>query len=112
MGLPLVCDEENGFLVRDGLVGYVTAYLQLLMRCLSTALQRSSFQLLKGFIRETLYPHLLFLLVMEVFTRMIEAASTAGLISGFSVSPANATMSISHLLFADDTIIFCDNDYD
>jgi len=55
---------------------------------------------------------LLFLLVMEVFTRMIEAASTAGLISGFSVDPANATMSISHLLFADDTIIFCDNDYD
>jgi len=47
---------------------------------------------------------------MEVFTRMIEAASTAGLISGFSVGRANAAMSISHLLFADDTIIFCGND--
>ena len=53
---------------------------------------------------------LFFLLVMETFTRMIEAASTAGLIFGFSVGSANAAMSISHLLFADDTIIFCDND--
>ena len=55
---------------------------------------------------------LLFLLVMEVFTRMIEAGSSAGLVSGFSVGSGNATMSISHLLFADDTIIFCDNDCD
>jgi len=49
---------------------------------------------------------LLFLLVMEVFTRMIEAASTAGLIFRFSLGPMNATMSISHLLFADDTSYF------
>ena len=55
---------------------------------------------------------LLFLLVMEVFTRMLEAASNVGLISGFSVGPGNATLSISHLLFADNTIIFCDNDLD
>ena len=55
---------------------------------------------------------LLFLLVMEVFTRMIEAASNARLIFGFSVGSGNATLSISHLLFADDTIIFCDSDCD
>ena len=81
-------------MVRDGLVGYVTLYLQPLMRCLSMALQRSSLQLLEGFVRGTLYP-LCFLLVMEVFTRMIEAASNAGLISGFSVGSGNATLSIS-----------------
>ena len=54
---------------------------------------------------------LLFLLVMEVFTRMIDAASSAGLISGFKVGcSSTTTMSVSHLLFADDTIVFCEND--
>ena len=41
---------------------------------------------------------------------MIKGASTAGLISVFSVGRANAAISISHLLFAYDTIIFCDSD--
>ena len=53
---------------------------------------------------------LLFLLVMEVFTRMLRAASSAGLLAGFSVGRLNdSSTKISHLLFADDTIIFCDN---
>ena len=53
---------------------------------------------------------LLFLLVMEVFTRMLRVASSAGLIAGFSVGRLNdSSTKISHLLFADDTIIFCDN---
>ena len=49
-------------------------------------------------------------IALYIETRMIETASSTGLISGFSVGRANAAMSISHLLFADDTIIFCDND--
>jgi len=52
---------------------------------------------------------LLFLLVMKVFTRMLEVATSAYLLSGFSVGRGNATTTVSHLLFADDTIIFCDN---
>jgi len=52
---------------------------------------------------------LLFLLVMEVFTRMLEAATSAGLLSDFSVGRRNATTTVSHLLFAVDTIIFYDN---
>jgi len=53
---------------------------------------------------------LLFLLVMEVFTRMLLAATSAGLLSGFLVGRRNVTtINVSHLLFADDTIIFCDN---
>jgi len=50
---------------------------------------------------------------MEVLTKMIEAASNARLISGFSVSSSSSSMSstkVSHLLFADDTTVFCDND--
>jgi len=46
---------------------------------------------------------------MEVFTRMMEAATSAGLLSGFSVGRGDAITTVSHLLFADDTIIFCDN---
>ena len=49
---------------------------------------------------------------MEVLTKMIEATSTARLISGFSVGRMNASMGISHLLFRDDTIIFCGSDCD
>jgi len=50
---------------------------------------------------------------MEVFSRMIEAASNAGFIFGFSLSRLGsdvAEMKIFHFLFADDTIVFCDND--
>lgn len=54
---------------------------------------------------------LLFILVMEVLSRMLAKATHAGLISGFSVGRANsALLQVSYLLFADDTIIFCDND--
>uniref|UniRef100_A0A7C9ALA2 Reverse transcriptase domain-containing protein n=1 Tax=Opuntia streptacantha TaxID=393608 RepID=A0A7C9ALA2_OPUST len=56
---------------------------------------------------------LLFLLVMEVLTRMIEASSNAGLLSGFSLSRPGSNveeLKVSHLLFADDTIVFCDYD--
>ena len=41
---------------------------------------------------------------------MLRAASTVGLIAGFSVGRLNeSSTNISHLLFADDTVIFCDN---
>ena len=53
------------------------------------------------------------LMVMEVLTRMIEAASSAGLISGFSLRRSGSDLveiKVSHLLFADDTIVFCDDD--
>ena len=59
---------------------------------------------------DTISP-LLFLLVMEVFTRMLYSTSIACLLFGFSVGLLNlATVKVAHLLFADDTIIFCDND--
>jgi hypothetical protein len=45
---------------------------------------------------------LLFVLVMEALSRMISAAVNGGLLEGFKVG--NATF--SHLLFADDTLIF------
>uniref|UniRef100_A0A2N9FZM9 Reverse transcriptase domain-containing protein n=1 Tax=Fagus sylvatica TaxID=28930 RepID=A0A2N9FZM9_FAGSY len=51
---------------------------------------------------------MLFVIVMEALSRLIDKAIGAGMISGFSVSRDNhAPLLISHLLFADDTLIFC-----
>jgi hypothetical protein len=47
---------------------------------------------------------LLFVFVMEALSRMITAAVSVGLLDGFRVGNA----SFSHLLFANDTLIFCD----
>jgi hypothetical protein len=51
---------------------------------------------------------LLFLLVMEVLSRMLRRMEEAGLISGFKAGKSlGEGISVSHLLFADDTIVFC-----
>jgi len=47
---------------------------------------------------------LLFILVMEGLGRMISVAVNGGLLSRFSMG---TWVDISHLLFADDTLIFC-----
>ncbi|XP_075645807.1 uncharacterized protein LOC142616966 [Castanea sativa] len=52
---------------------------------------------------------LLFLLIMEVLSRLLQKTEECNLIRGFQVGAVNsAGVSISHLLFADDTIIFCE----
>lgn len=52
---------------------------------------------------------MLFGIVMEAFSRILDAAVRDGLILGFSIgTAANTSMMVSHLLFADDTLIFCD----
>ena len=50
---------------------------------------------------------LLFITVMEVLSRMLERAVAGGYISRFSIGNCiGAELSISHSLFADDTLIF------
>jgi hypothetical protein len=50
----------------------------------------------------------LFVLVMEAFSRMLGAFTERGLISGFSVGSSGLDrVNVSHLLFADDTLVFC-----
>ena len=52
---------------------------------------------------------LLFDFVMEALSRMLDVAATVGQFSGFSVgNTASTSMMVSYLLFADDTLIFCD----
>ena len=57
---------------------------------------------------DPLFPHLS-LLIMEVLNWILKKIKEGGLIQGFHVGPINTTgICISHLLFADDTILFCD----
>jgi hypothetical protein len=52
---------------------------------------------------------LLFVVVMEALSRMLSSSVERGLLSGFSVgSRNNEALIISHLLFADDTLILCE----
>ena len=52
---------------------------------------------------------LLFLVMMEVFSRMVKRMEGAGLFSDFRVDgKRDRGECVSHLLFADDTILFCD----
>ena len=52
---------------------------------------------------------LLFDIVMEALSRMLDVAACTGQLSGFSVGgTTNSSVMVSHLLFADDTLIFCD----
>jgi hypothetical protein len=45
---------------------------------------------------------------MEAFSKMIGAVTSRGLISGFSVGSSELNqVVVSHLLFADDTLVFC-----
>ena len=52
---------------------------------------------------------LLFLLIIEVLSRLLKKIEKSNLIWGFYVGAVNSVgVRISHLLFADDTILFCD----
>ena len=54
---------------------------------------------------------MLFLIMMEVFNRMLRRVDGAGLICGFKVEGRRGDGEcVSHLLFAYDTILFCDAD--
>ena len=52
---------------------------------------------------------LLFLLIMEVLSRILKKSEEGGFIQDFQVGPIISTgIRVSHLLFANDTILFCD----
>ena len=50
----------------------------------------------------------LFVIMMEAFSRMVKASIDHSLFSGFAVDARGSEqVHISHILFADDTLIFC-----
>ncbi|CAL1369893.1 unnamed protein product [Linum trigynum] len=50
----------------------------------------------------------LFNLVMDIHEFMLEQANSAGLISGFCMDETSQRGEVSHILYADDAIVFCD----
>lgn len=49
----------------------------------------------------------LFILAMEALSRILRKAREGDFILGFSVGRRGGDMEVSHLLFVDDTLIFC-----
>ena len=100
-------------------MGFGRKWVSWIRTCISTVrfsimVNGSPFSFFRGFrgIRQgdPLSP-LLLLLIMEVFSRMLRRTEEAGLIRGFKASNSvENDLSVSHLLFADDTIVFCDAD--
>ena len=65
----------------------------------------------RGIRQGDLLSPLLFLLIIEVLSRMLRRTEEAGLIKGFKAgNSVEEDLSVSYLLFADDTIVFCDAD--
>ena len=61
---------------------------------------------------DPLFP-LLFVLVMEALGRMLDKAVHDGHMSSFGVGHLEGrSLAVSHLFFADDTLIFCDANLD
>ena len=55
----------------------------------------------------------LFVLIMEAFSSLISRAEEKGFIRGFKVKGQSGEgVSVSHLLFADDTLLFCEDNRD
>ena len=54
---------------------------------------------------------LLFLLMMEILSKMLQQAEGCGFIRGFKVNGTRSEeVCVSHLLYADDTMLMCDAD--
>ena len=66
---------------------------------------------LRGLRQGDLLSPMLFLVMMEVFSKMMKRAEGAGLLRGFRADGRRGgRVCVSHLLFADDTILFCNAD--
>jgi hypothetical protein len=67
----------------------------------------------RGMRQEDPLSSLLFVVVMEVLSRMVSATMNKGLLPSFSVrSRNNGRLILSHLLFTDDTLFFCEENLD
>ena len=98
-------------------VGFGVKWCKWIRTCISTVqfsvlineFPANFFDSSKGLRQRDLLSPMLFSILMEVFSRMLKRAEKANLICGFKVEGKRGDGEcVSHLLFADDTILFCD----
>ena len=98
-------------------MGFVMRWCRWICTCISTTqffvLFNGSlvdfFGSSRGLRQGDLLSPMLFLVMMEVFSKMMKRAEGVGLFRGFRVDGRRGGgVCVSHLLFADDTILFCD----
>ena len=98
-------------------MGFGFKWISWVRRCIITArfsvlANRSPsdfFQSSRGLRQDDPLSPYLFILVMETFSLILMKAKEGGFINGFQVRGREGEgVEISHLLFADDTLIFCD----
>ena len=53
---------------------------------------------------------LLFVIVTDAFSKMLDKAVRDGLVSSARVGPTGNSLQVTHLLFIDDTLVLCDAD--
>lgn len=68
------------------------------------------FKAFRGFRQGDPPSPILFITVLEVFSRLMDRAGELNLFSGISVNRGEDRVLVSHLFFADDALIFCNPD--
>ena len=100
------------FLISGG-DGSLFVYLRFVFSILINGTSHGFFGSSRGLQQGDPLSPLLFVLVMEAVGRMLDKAVHEGRLSGFNVgASAGRSLIVSHLLFADDTLIFCDANID
>ena len=101
----IISESHNSFISGRKILDLVLIRFSVIINGSPTGFFYSSRSLRQG---DLLSP-LLFLLIMEVLSRMLRKSIERGFIKGFQVGRAvNSIICVSHLLYADDTILFCD----
>ena len=94
--------------MKDGLSGLSGVSLLFLSQSLSMGAQSGYFKSTRGLRQgDPLSPYL-FVLGMEVFSILIDNAASGGFLSSFNlIGRTGEEVQVTHLLFADDTLVFC-----
>ena len=98
-------------------IGFGTKWIRWIKRCITTYFSGLINGSPEGFFNSTkglrqgdpLSPYL-FVIGMEVFSNLVDKAASGGFLTGFNIANRQGEEEqITHLLFADDTLVFCND---